>query len=324
MGERREQPARPRRTGARERFREYQARRNFAVTPEPAPGEPTPAAATARSFMVHKHHARRLHYDLRLEIEGALASWAVPKGPSYDPSAKRLAVETEDHPLEYGGFEGRIPEGEYGAGDSLIWDRGTWDTIPPGQAVAQRTKGHLHLRLDGEKLRGGWHLVRTRGGKGASEEKPQWLLFKEDDEAANPAFDVVAARPESVATGRVAARGPERADALRGLHPPPERLLAQVGSPMLARLTEAAPADDAAWVYEVKYDGFRALAALSRGRVALVSRRGLDLAARFTSPPGGPCSRRCATARSPCSTGRGASRASRGSSRASAATPRRG
>jgi bifunctional non-homologous end joining protein LigD len=270
--------AKPSRPAGRPRFREYQAKRDFAVTPEPAPGAGTPAPAAAATFMVHKHHARRLHYDLRLEMNGALASWAVPKGPSYDPQVKRLAVETEDHPLEYGQFEGRIPEGEYGAGDSLIWDRGTWDTIPPGQADFMRQKGHLHFRLDGDKLRGGWHLVRTRAGAG---DKPQWLLFKENDEAADPTLDVVAARPESVATGRVAARGPERAATLRAPHLAPDQLLERVGPPMLATLAAAPPADDAAWVYETKYDGFRALAALSRGRVRLVSRHNLDLAARF-------------------------------------------
>jgi bifunctional non-homologous end joining protein LigD len=116
--------------------------------------------------MVHEHHARRLHYDLRLEMEGVLASWAVPRGPSYDPDEKRLAVQTEDHPLAYGGFEGRIPDGEYGAGDSLIWDRGTWDTVPPGRAGEQRRKGHVVADLHGEKLSGRWHLVRTRPAGG--------------------------------------------------------------------------------------------------------------------------------------------------------------
>src|SRR5439155_13602478 len=114
-----------------------------AVEPNPVP-----------TFMVHKHDATRLHYDLRLEMEGIFASWAVPRGPSYDPAVKRLAVQTEDHPLEYGQFEGRIPDGEYGAGDSIIWDRGTWDTVPPGQAVAQREKGHIHAELRGAKLKG--------------------------------------------------------------------------------------------------------------------------------------------------------------------------
>src|SRR5512134_3415009 len=125
------------------RLRTYAKKRDFAVTSEPKPTSVEARTAGALTFMVHKHHARRLHYDVRLEIEGVLASWAVPKGPSYDPAVRRLAVETEDHPLAYGAFEGRIPDGEYGAGDSIIWDRGTYETEPPGQAAAMKAKGHL-------------------------------------------------------------------------------------------------------------------------------------------------------------------------------------
>jgi bifunctional non-homologous end joining protein LigD len=155
--------------------------------------------------VVHKHHARRLHYDLRLEIDGALASWAIPKGLSYDPVDRRLAVETEDHPLEYGGFEGRIPEGEYGAGDTIIWDRGTYETVPPGQASAMRAKGHLVVELFGEKLRGRWHLVRTRMDQSG---KSAWLAFKGKDEFMRKGYDVVEARPESVVSGKRVTRGP--------------------------------------------------------------------------------------------------------------------
>ncbi len=169
--------------------------------------------------MVHKHDATRLHYDLRLEMDGVLASWACPKGPSYDPAQKRLAVETEDHPLAYGDFEGRIPDGEYGAGDSIIWDRGTYDTEPPGQVQAQRRKGHLHIVFDGQKLKGGWHLVRTRPQGG----KAQWLLFKAKDGTERPDYDVVAERPESVASGRRVTRGPERAEPPPGRPPRPAR-----------------------------------------------------------------------------------------------------
>src|SRR5205823_5412823 len=169
--------ARPRGAALRKKLPDYEAKRDFAVTPEPAPG--AVAKTGEPTFVVHKHDATRLHYDVRLEMDGALASWSVPKGPSYDPDVKRLAVQTEDHPLEYGSFEGRIPDGEYGAGDSLIWDRGVYDTVPPGQASAQRKKGHLHLVFAGEKLRGGWHLVRTRGPSGT---KSNWILFKAKDE----------------------------------------------------------------------------------------------------------------------------------------------
>lgn len=260
-----------------DRLRPYEEKRRFDVTPEPPPDR-GPSREEGRSFMIHKHHARRLHYDLRLEIEGALASWAVPKGPSLDPADKRLAVETEDHPLAYGDFEGRIPDGQYGAGDSLIWDRGTFDTVPPGQAAAQRAKGHLHLRFEGEKLRGDWHLVRTRRQGG----KQQWILFKAKDEHADPDRDLLEERPESVVSGRVLTRGPETRAALRTIRPPPRTLLEGHLPPMLAQLERATGARlrQQGW-FETKYDGFRALAAVSHGRVALLSRNGLDLEPRF-------------------------------------------
>src|SRR3954466_5116478 len=131
---------------------EYEAKRDFGITGEPAPGVQRPHEVP--TFVVHKHDATRLHYDVRLEMDGALASWSVPKGPSYDPSLKRLAIQTEDHPLEYGSFEGRIPDGEYGAGDSLIWDRGECDSVPAGQLSQQRRKGRILVEFRGEKLRG--------------------------------------------------------------------------------------------------------------------------------------------------------------------------
>ncbi len=263
------------------RLETYRRKRDFEVTPEPPPEAPAPRDEGPPGFMVHKHHARRLHYDLRLEMGGALASWAVPKGPSYDPAEKRLAVQTEDHPLAYGRFEGRIPDGEYGAGDSLIWDRGTYDTVPPGQAERQREKGHLALEMHGEKLRGRWHLVRTR----RSGDGEQWLLFKAKDEVADPAFDVVRERPESVASGRRVTRGPVAARTLRARHPLPMDLLLRVWPPMLA--TSARPEEVSGdRVLEVKYDGFRALAGLSGGQVSLQSRNGLDLAPRFPAVAG--------------------------------------
>src|SRR5215469_844244 len=255
----------------------YRQKRDFTVTPEPAPDRPAPAPAGALRFMVHKHDATRLHYDIRLEIDGVLASWACPKGPSYDPAQKRLAVETEDHPLAYGDFEGRIPDGEYGAGDSIIWDRGTYDSVPPGQVDEQRRKGHLHILFNGEKLKGGWHLVRTRPQGG----KAQWLLFKAKDGTERPDYDVVVERPESVASGRRVTRGPERQRNLRGVHPAPDTLLARVWPPMLAVLAKGTPAPADRYVYEVKYDGYRALAAISGGKVSIRSRNDLDFAARF-------------------------------------------
>lgn len=264
-----------RRTGSTG-LEEYRRKRDFAVTPEPPPSFRAKRRGPPR-FMVHKHAARRLHYDLRLEMEGALASWAIPRGPSFDPKEKRLAVRTEDHPLEYGDFEGRIPEGEYGAGDSLIWDHGTWETEPPGQASAMREKGHLRFRLSGEKLRGVWHLVRTRVSRG----REQWMLFKAKDEEAREDYDVVAQRPESVRSGRRIARPPTRVSALRATHPPALQLLMKIWPPMRAVLGTPELVRPDRHLLEVKYDGFRALAGVSGGEVSLQSRNGLDLSQRF-------------------------------------------
>jgi bifunctional non-homologous end joining protein LigD len=255
----------------------YRAKRHFEVTTEPSGDEKRAVASDRPRFMVHKHDATRLHYDLRLEIEGVLASWACPKGFSYDPAKKHLAVQTEDHPLEYGDFEGRIPDGEYGAGDSIIWDRGYWDTVPPGQAVAQLKKGHLHIQFEGEKLGGGFHLIRTRPNGG----KAQWLIFKAKDGLELPGHDLMTERPESVVSGRRITRGPTRQSMLRGVHVPPENLLKKIRSPMLAVLSEPEQAPSSQYLYEVKYDGYRALAALSGGQLAVQSRNALDLLSRF-------------------------------------------
>lgn len=255
----------------------YRARRDFKKTPEPSPGLPLKKRGAEPIFVVHKHDATRMHYDLRLEIDGALASWAIPKGPSYDPKAKRLAVETEDHPMSYARFEGRIPDEEYGGGDSLLWDEGTYDTVPPGKAREQREKGHLAVELHGEKLRGRWHLIRTRGDG----RKNQWLCFKSLDGTEDPGYDVVAERPESVKSGRVETRGPVRKSALERAHPPAETLLQRVWPPMLARLSTPGEASEATHAFEVKYDGFRAIAALSGSGLVFKSRNGHDLSGRF-------------------------------------------
>ena len=178
-------------------LQEYKRKRDFHKTPEPA-GQVHGGAGN--SFIIQKHAATRLHYDFRLEMEGVLRSWAVPKGPSLDPAEKRLAVHVEDHPLEYGTFEGIIPKGQYGGGTVLLWDRGTWH--PEGDPVEAYRKGRLKFRLEGEKLHGRWNLVRTRGRDG--DEKESWLLFKENDEEARPgsADAIVLERPESVDSGR--------------------------------------------------------------------------------------------------------------------------
>lgn len=202
-------------SGTQHRLSSYRRKRDFAVTPEPTPERVRRKRNRALEFVVQKHDATRLHYDVRLEIDGAMMSFAVPKGPSYDPAVKRLAIETEDHPMAYNAFEGRIPEGEYGAGDVLVWDRGTYETIPPGVEAAQRAKGHLHVRFHGDKLVGDWHFVRTRRHDAPSE-RPQWLMLKGTAERADPTLDVVASSPESVRSGRVATRGPSRGRRERG------------------------------------------------------------------------------------------------------------
>lgn len=187
---------------------EYRSKRHFDTTPEPAGGlgsAPVRAVADGQpSFVVHKHAARQLHYDLRLEIGDVLASWAVPKGPSFDPADKRLAVHVEDHPLDYGAFEGIIPASEYGGGTVMIWDRGAF--APIGDPAAGIEKGHLRFVLDGAKLKGAWALVRMRPRSGEAREN--WLLIKERDEHVRPRaeFDVLEALPDSAASGRTMER----------------------------------------------------------------------------------------------------------------------
>ena len=182
---------------------EYRRKRDFGKTPEPA-GESASRkkAAAPLAFVIQEHKARRLHFDFRLELDGVLKSWAVPKGPSLDPGEKRLAVEVEDHPLDYGGFEGVIPQGQYGGGTVLLWDRGTWVPADSDPAAAH-AKGTLKFELRGEKLHGNWALVRM-GGKAAREGRPNWLLVKErDDDAVPQSGDaVVMNNPLSVETGR--------------------------------------------------------------------------------------------------------------------------
>lgn len=174
----------------------YRSKRDFRRTPEPSGDERRPSGPGLRRFVIQKHAARSLHYDFRIEAGGVLKSWAVPKGPSTDPREKRLAVEVEDHPLDYADFEGVIESG-YGAGRVIVWDAGTYRSLTDGPVEAALERGHLSLWLEGEKLRGGWTLQRTRGGA-----KPQWLLVKRRDEGADARRRPVDTQPESVRTGR--------------------------------------------------------------------------------------------------------------------------
>ena len=180
--------------GRRKELGEYERKRDCARTPEPRGSGKE--KRRHRRFAIQKHAARSLHYDLRLEVGGVLKSWAVPKGPSLDPREKRLAVEVEDHPLDYADFEGVIEEG-YGAGEVIVWDAGTYRSLTESPIAKAIADGHLSVWLEGEKLRGGWTLQRTRGGP-----KPQWLLIKRRDEAADARRNPVSTQPESVRTGR--------------------------------------------------------------------------------------------------------------------------
>src|SRR5215467_8772516 len=176
-------------------LKEYARKRTFGKTPEPKPEES--AAPAGNFFCVQRHHATRLHYDFRLEIDGTLASWAVPKGPTLSPAEKRLAMHVEDHPLDYGNFEGNIPKGNYGAGSVMLWDRGTYELLGDLPAKAQLAKGDFKFRLHGQKLKGEFAIVLMKGrGKGN-----EWLLLKKKDDFADPDWDIEA-HSRSALTGR--------------------------------------------------------------------------------------------------------------------------
>lgn len=233
----------------------YRAKRDFGHTPEPAGDDTQNTDRTkALRFVVQKHWARRLHYDFRLEIDGTMKSWAVPKGPSLDPSVKRMAVHVEDHPLSYNDFEGTIPKGQYGAGKVIVWDRGHWTPAGDDATLAYRA-GRLKFELHGEKLCGRWTLVRMRGTK--DDRQDTWLLIKERDEFARPGseFDVTEDMP--------------------GVAPPEM-------PPQLATRVSTAPRS-ADWIYELKYDGYRILSRISNGDARLYTRSGLDWTSRLPS-----------------------------------------
>jgi len=271
----------------RDSLKSYRAKRDFSRTPEPAQGG-TRSDKSLR-FVIQKHDARNLHYDFRLELQGALKSWAVPKGPSLDPAVKRMGVRVEDHPISYAGFEGSIPARQYGAGDVIVWDRGLW--TPHGDPAKSLKAGKLKFELHGEKLKGGWTLVRMHG-RGDESHEP-WLLIKEHDEHARPEkdYDVLQALPNSVLSGRPlprdAAKKPGKASgkaaakkAAQTAADTPEGAvkakLPELLTPQLATLVAAPPADPQGWAYEIKYDGYRLLARIDGDSVRLMTRNGND------------------------------------------------
>lgn len=265
----------------------YRSKRDFSRTPEPE-GALLPAAGLAPVFVIQMHAARQLHYDFRLEIDGVLKSWAIPRGPSLDPADKRLAVEVEDHPLAYAGFEGIIPAGEYGGGTVLLWDRGHW--FPLGDAAAGYRNGRLRFRLEGEKLHGEWTLVRMAQPSAGPEERSHWLLVKHQDEFARPdaELDITELRSESVHSGRgmddiAAGRAPvqvrERAPAPLPDGPPPA-VMPDFITPQLATLVEDSPREGL-WLAETKFDGYRLLAQVDDGVARLWTRNRQDWSGRL-------------------------------------------
>lgn len=297
---------------------EYQRKRDFTRTPEPTGQQRPYTHKDAHSFVVQKHDATRLHYDLRLELDGVLVSWAVPEGPSLDPAHKRLAVHVEDHPLEYGRFEGVIPSG-YGAGTVMLWDRGVWE--PEGDAAAGLKRGKLSFRLEGERLRGMWTLTKIRSSRKGDDGRDNWLLIKHDDEHADAGDEPLAAFNRSVESGRSmeqiadeaagpgvlagSRRGaPTAKPKTRKRRQTPAKSHADNGnsvaagpdpagvvgaspaafpesvSPQLCTLADRAPDGDG-WVHEIKFDGYRLLALRSEHAMRLVSRNEKDWTDRF-------------------------------------------
>lgn len=257
-----------------DRLAPYRAKRSADRTPEPSGG---PVRGGGSTYVFHKHAASHLHWDLRLEMDGVLVSWAVPKGPSYDPAEKRLAVHVEDHPLEYGEFEGRIPEGNYGAGAVIIWDRGSW--MPHGDPAQGLRDGKLLFELKGYKLRGLWTLVKLKKGE------REWLLIKERDAYAVPGGKEIP--EESVLSGLRAEdlkHGVDRADpiltAIQAAGAPERPLDPAAWRPMLAESADR-PFTRDGWVFEPKLDGYRILAALEGGVPRLVTRSGRDATQTF-------------------------------------------
>jgi len=272
---------------AGEPLAEYARKRDFTATPEPT-GKKRSTSGVLR-FVVQKHRATRLHYDFRLEAGGVLASWAIPKGPSFDTHERRLAMHVEDHPYEYRTFEGVIPKGSYGAGEVIVWDEGTYKLAEGTDPVAEIAKGKIKFILRGKKLHGMFSLVKIKARDG--ERGEPWLLIKDRDEYVDPKYDPED-HPESARTGKTLAQiaagtkpktwksDRPAANATSKRRPAKADRLPRDVSPMLATTIEE-PFDDPKWLFEVKWDGYRAIAAVSSADVTLTSRNGLDLLARF-------------------------------------------
>ena len=244
----------------------YASKRDFSITPEPRAGDER--SGDTLGFVVQKHWASSLHYDFRLELDGAMKSWAVPKGPSLDPKVKRMAVHVEDHPISYSRFEGTIPAKQYGAGKVIVWDRGTW--TPLGDPRRDLVAGNLKFELHGHKLRGRWVLVRM---KGKGEKQEPWLLIKEKDEfvRASSDFSVVDELPDSVMSSVASSEA-----AAAPVAPLPATL-----APQLATLISTPPQDDDGWIYEIKFDGYRMLTRIDTSGIKLFTRNGSDWTSRL-------------------------------------------
>jgi bifunctional non-homologous end joining protein LigD len=256
----------------------YKSKRDFSITSEPAEGGEV--GKDALSFVIQKHWASRLHYDFRLELDGTMKSWAVPKGPSYDTKDKRMAVHVEDHPISYSSFEGTIPEKQYGAGKVIIWDKGTW--APLDDPHKGYESGNLKFELHGHKMHGKWVLVRM---KGKGEKQEPWLLIKEKDEFARPAseFSVIDEMPDSVKDLKLPksvkkAKPAATEKAAPGLLPPEAvaAALPDTLSPELATLVDKPPGTPEDWVFEIKFDGYRMLARVEGDSIKLFTRNGND------------------------------------------------
>ena len=272
----------------------YHKKRDFGQTPEPSGRKEKSAASKPRKklrFVVQMHRATRLHYDFRLEADGVLASWAVPKGPTLVPGDRRLAMHVEDHPLDYRDFEGNIPAGQYGAGSVIVWDRGTYSLAEGDDPADEIANGKIKFVLHGKKLNGEFTLVKIKAREG--EHGEPWLLLKDRDEYADPKYDP-AKHPESVKSGKTlkdiaadprAKTWQSKPSARHATAPRPRAVAKRDPVPhpkalMLATVV-AEPFDDPTWLFEIKWDGYRALCTVENGKLTLVSRNGLDMLQRF-------------------------------------------